>query len=71
VTSTAETSLLDFAEACDVPTRWSCRTGVCHNCETVVLAGSLHYDPQPEEPAADGNALICCSHPTSSVVLDL
>ena len=27
-------SLLELAEACDVPVRWSCRTGVCHNCET-------------------------------------
>jgi ferredoxin-NADP reductase/MOSC domain-containing protein YiiM len=27
-------SLLELAEACDVPVRWSCRTGVCHTCET-------------------------------------
>jgi ferredoxin-NADP reductase len=27
-------SLLELAEACDVPVRWSCRTGVCHSCET-------------------------------------
>ncbi len=26
-------SLLELAEACDVPVRWSCRAGVCHNCE--------------------------------------
>jgi ferredoxin-NADP reductase/MOSC domain-containing protein YiiM/ferredoxin len=64
-------SLLDFAESCDVPVRWSCRTGVCHNCETVVLAGTVHYDPEPVEPPADGNVLICCSRPTSTVVLDL
>jgi ferredoxin-NADP reductase len=24
-------SILELAEACDVPVRWSCRTGVCHN----------------------------------------
>jgi ferredoxin-NADP reductase/MOSC domain-containing protein YiiM len=64
-------SLLDFAEACDVPVRWSCRTGVCHNCETALLGGTVDYDPEPVEPAADGNALICCSRPTSPVVLDL
>ena len=23
-------SILELAEACDVPVRWSCRTGVCH-----------------------------------------
>jgi ferredoxin-NADP reductase/MOSC domain-containing protein YiiM len=25
-------SVLELADACDVPTRWSCRTGVCHTC---------------------------------------
>ena len=32
-------SLLELAEACDVPVRWSCRTGVCHTCETGLLSG--------------------------------
>jgi ferredoxin len=64
-------SLLEFAEACDVPTRWSCRTGVCHNCETALLSGSVRYDPEPLEPPADGNVLICCSTPADAVVLDL
>ncbi len=32
-------SLLELAEACDVPVRWSCRTGVCQTCETTVIAG--------------------------------
>jgi hypothetical protein len=31
-------SLLELAEASDVPVRWSCRTGVCHNCETTLIA---------------------------------
>ncbi|MBI3217174.1 MAG: MOSC domain-containing protein [Mycobacterium sp.] len=64
-------SLLEFAEACDVPTRWSCRTGVCHNCETPLLSGSVRYDPEPLEPPAVGNILICCSQPADDVVLDL
>ena len=64
-------SLLEFAEACDVPVRWSCRTGVCHNCETALLSGSVRYDPQPLEPPAPGNILICCSRPNETVVLDL
>lgn len=64
-------SLLEFAEACDVPTRWSCRTGVCHNCETALLSGSVRYDPEPLEPPAQGNVLICCSVPAEEVVLDL
>lgn len=64
-------SLLEFAEACDVPVRWSCRTGVCHNCETAVLSGSVRYDPEPLEPPADGNVLICCSTPAGELVIDL
>ena len=64
-------SLLELAEACDVPVRWSCRTGVCHTCESTLIAGDLAYDPDPVEPAADGSALICCSQPRGDVVLDL
>ncbi len=64
-------SLLEFAETCDVPTRWSCRTGVCHNCETALLSGTVRYDPEPLEPPAEGNILICCSQPTDGVVIDL
>ena len=65
------TSLLELAEACDVPVRWSCRTGVCHTCETTLIAGDLGYRPDPVEPPPDGSALICCSQPRDDVVLDL
>ena len=64
-------NLLELAEACDVPVRWSCRTGVCHNCEATLIAGAVDYDPDPVEPPGDGNALICCSRPRAGVVLDL
>ena len=65
------TSLLDLAEACDVPVRWSCRTGVCHTCMTGLIGGSIHYNPEPLEMPASGNVLVCCSQPTSAVVVDL
>jgi ferredoxin-NADP reductase len=64
-------SLLEFAEACDVPVRWSCRTGVCHTCETALIAGAVSYDPEPVEPPADGNLLTCCSRPRGDVIVDL
>jgi ferredoxin-NADP reductase/MOSC domain-containing protein YiiM/ferredoxin len=64
-------SVLELAEACDVPVRWSCRTGVCHTCETTLIAGDLHYSPDPVELPADGSALICCSQPGAEIVLDL
>ena len=64
-------TLLELAEACDVPVRWSCRTGVCHTCETALLSGRVGYAPQPVDPPAEGSALICCSTPSADVVLDL
>lgn len=64
-------SLLELAEACDVPVRWSCRTGVCHNCESGLIAGTVDYAPDPLDPPADGNVLICCSRPRNDVVVDL
>jgi ferredoxin-NADP reductase/MOSC domain-containing protein YiiM len=64
-------SLLELAEACDVPVAWSCRTGVCHSCECGLVDGEVAYLPDPLEPPEDGHALICCSHPTSDVALEL
>src|SRR4051794_21643785 len=60
-------SLLELAETCDVPVRWSCRAGVCHTCECGLISGSVKYDPEPLEPAAAGNLLICCSRPQEDV----
>ena len=64
-------SLLELAEACDVPVRWSCRSGVCHNCESGLVSGDVAYGPEPLEPAAQGNVLLCCAQPTRDLVLDL
>ena len=64
-------SILELAEACDVPTRWSCRTGVCHTCATAVLAGGTRYATEPLEPAPPGQVLLCCAVPTGELVLDL
>jgi ferredoxin-NADP reductase/MOSC domain-containing protein YiiM len=64
-------SLLELAEACDVPVRWSCRAGVCHTCMTGLIGGSIIYNPEPLERPAPGNVLICCSQPNAGVTLDL
>jgi ferredoxin-NADP reductase/MOSC domain-containing protein YiiM len=64
-------SLLEFAEGCDLPVRWSCRTGVCHSCETGLIVGAVSYRPDPVEPPAGGNVLICCSQPQGDIVIDL
>jgi ferredoxin-NADP reductase/MOSC domain-containing protein YiiM len=64
-------NLLELGEACDVPVRWSCRTGVCHNCETALLGGAVSYLLDPVDPPAAENVLICCSEPRDDIVLDL
>ena len=64
-------SLLEFAEACDVPVQWSCRTGVCHTCECALIGGAVQYQPDPLEPPAAGNLLICCSRPAGDIEVDL
>ena len=64
-------SLLELAEACDVPVRWACRTGVCHTCESGLVAGKVGYQPSPIDAPLDGDLLICCSQPEGDVVIDL
>ena len=64
-------SLLELAEACDVPVRWSCRSGVCHTRMTGLIGGSISYNPEPLERPAPGNVLVCCSYPDANVILDL
>jgi ferredoxin-NADP reductase/MOSC domain-containing protein YiiM/ferredoxin len=64
-------SILDLAEACDVPVRWSCRTGVCHNCESGLVSGTVSYGPEPLDMPAQGNVLVCCAQPAGDIVIDL
>jgi ferredoxin-NADP reductase len=64
-------SVLELAEACDVPTQWSCRTGVCHTCVTAVLSGEASYDTPPLEEPGEQELLICSARPTADLVLDL
>jgi ferredoxin-NADP reductase/MOSC domain-containing protein YiiM/ferredoxin len=64
-------SLLEFAEACDVPVRWSCRVGVCHTCESGLISGNVNYEPEPLQPPGAGNVLVCCAVPTGEIVIDL
>lgn len=65
------TSLLELAEACDVPVRWSCRTGVCHTCETGMVSGAVFYRPEPIDYPAEENVLLCCAKPKADIVIDM
>jgi ferredoxin-NADP reductase/MOSC domain-containing protein YiiM len=69
--ASAYQSILELAEACDVPVRWSCRTGVCHSCESGLVSGTVVYGPEPLDQPADGNVLVCCSQPICDVAIDL
>jgi ferredoxin-NADP reductase len=69
--ASAYQSILELAEACDVPVRWSCRTGVCHSCESGLVSGEVVYGPEPLDQPAGGNVLVCCSQPVGDVVVDL
>ena len=64
-------SLLELAEACDVPVRWSCRSGVCHSCESGLISGAVRYQPDPLDAPAEGNILLCCCRPSEDVVIDI
>jgi len=64
-------TLLELAEACDVPTRYSCRSGVCHTCATPVIEGTTEYSQPPLEEPAEGVVLLCTATPHSDLVLDL
>ena len=69
--ASAYRSILELAEACDVPARWSCRAGVCHTCETGLVSGPVAYQPDPLDMPANGNVLVCCSQPQGDVAIDL
>jgi ferredoxin-NADP reductase/MOSC domain-containing protein YiiM len=64
-------SLLELAEACDVPADWSCRTGVCHRCETGLVDGEVDYAPEPLDDPAPGQVLLCSARPRGPVTIDL
>lgn len=69
--STEYRSILELAEACDVPTRFACRTGVCHTCVTGIIAGTATYVQPPLEEPPGGTVLICCAAPRDDLVLEL
>jgi ferredoxin-NADP reductase/MOSC domain-containing protein YiiM len=64
-------TILELAEACDISTRWSCRSGVCHTCTTPILTGRIAYSPAPLEAPRPEEVLICCAQPQTEVVLEM
>ena len=56
---------------CCMPVADMRHAGVCHACETGLVAGTIGYRPDPVDAPADGNVLICCARPEGDVVVDL
>jgi ferredoxin len=64
-------SILDFAEACDVPSGFGCRQGVCHACEAGLVDGEVDHRITPLEAPPEGRVLLCCTRPATALTLDL
>ncbi|HXD63210.1 MAG TPA: MOSC and FAD-binding oxidoreductase domain-containing protein [Solirubrobacteraceae bacterium] len=64
-------SLLELAEHCDIPVSFGCRIGVCHYCETGLLAGEVSYGTEPLERPEGERVLLCCTQPAGEVTLEL
>ncbi|MGX5653358.1 MOSC domain-containing protein [Geodermatophilus nigrescens] len=66
----ASGSLVEAAEAAGIPTRTSCRSGVCGTCRSVVR-GEVFHTLEPLEELPDGRALACVAVPVSDLEVDL
>jgi ferredoxin len=68
-------TVLDAVLAAGVGARYTCREGICGECETTVLEGVPDHRDEvlsEQERAANGSMMICCSGCRSGrLVLDL
>lgn len=62
-------SILDLAEANGLSPDYSCRSGICHTCICELEEGEVEYVLEPLERPDQGSVLICCSKPTTNVVV--
>ena len=63
-------TLLDFAEAHDIPVQGGCRVGQCESCFVRVLKGSVRHSSPDVEPEEDDGCLTCQSVPLENIELD-
>ena len=64
-------SLLEFAESLGLAPEFSCRAGICNTCLCKLAEGEVTYSEEPLDHPETGSALLCCSVPSSNLVLDL
>jgi len=63
-------TLLEFAEANQVPIASGCRAGNCGTCTVAIRKGEVTYPTEPGFQAENGSCLTCCCMPKSELVLD-
>lgn len=64
-------SILALAERAGMRPDASCRTGLCGTCVSAINSGSIEYAISPLQETSEGEVLICCARPTSSLTLDV
>ncbi|WP_437880632.1 FAD-binding oxidoreductase [Pseudomonas sp. LRF_L74] len=73
-TMTAEQTVLSAAKKAGAIVPSSCSQGVCGTCKTAILEGSVemkHNGGIRQREIDKGLRLLCCSRPTSDLVIDL
>lgn len=63
-------SVLDAVEGVGIPWPSGCRVGACGTCERRLRSGTIEYLQDPVSPPKAGRVLVCCSVPTSDVVVE-
>lgn len=63
-------SILDAVEGVGADWPSGCRVGACGTCARVLRSGTVEYLTDPLTPPAAGRILVCCTAPTSDVVLE-
>ena len=69
----AEATVLEAAEASSIDLPFECRSGICGQCKTRLLSGSVAMDSEDALTAAEkanGWILACQAHATSDVVVE-
>lgn len=64
-------SLLSFAEDQGLTPAFSCRAGICSTCKSHLVSGNVEYFEDPLDDLEPGEVLLCCTRPTSAIVLDI
>ncbi len=64
-------SILDLAEANGLSPDYSCRSGICHTCKSILEEGEVEYVLEPLDTPEPGSVLICCSKPKTNIVVQI